>query len=58
MNTDINKLVEDLKKELAENDKKVAEEIKNKTPSELSKEFDKFIIENKCKIMGGKNGNK
>lgn len=49
-------LLEEFKKELAENDKKVKQEINKKTDIEKAKEFAKFIKDNKCKIMGGKNG--
>ena len=56
MNKTVEQLWAEFQKEMAENDKKVADEIKNKKPEEISKEFNKFVIENKCKIMGGKNG--
>ena len=47
----------EFQEELAENDKKVQQEINKKTDEEKSKEFAKFIKDNKCKVMkGGKNG--
>lgn len=50
-------LWEEFQKELAENDKKVKEEIKKKTDEEKAKDFAKFIKDNECKVMkGGKNG--
>ena len=50
-------LLEEFQKELAENDKKVQEEIYQKTDEEKAKEFAKFIKDNNCKVIGGsKNG--
>ena len=39
-----------------ENDKKVKEELYNKTEQEKLKEFADFIKINNCKVIGGKNG--
>ena len=50
------KIWEEFQKELTENDKKVQEEINEKSDKEKSREFALFIKTNKCKIMGGKNG--
>lgn len=50
-------IFKEFKKELAENDKKVQQEIYTKTDVEKAKEFAKFIKDNNCKVMkGGKNG--
>ena len=49
---------EEFQKELAENDKKVKEEINTKTDEQKAKEYAIFIKKNKCKVMGGKNGKK
>ena len=55
----IEELLNDFKKELEENDNKVAKEINSKDRVEMSKEFAEFIKKNKCKtIKGGKNGKK
>ena len=51
-------IFKEFKKELAENDKKVQQEIYTKTDEQKSKEFARFIKDNNCKVMkGGKNGN-
>ena len=48
---------EEFQKELKENDKKVQEDLKNKTDKQKAKEFAIFIKKNNCKIAGGdKNG--
>ena len=46
----------EFQKELAENDKKIQEEIDKKTDEQKTKEYALFIKKNKCKVMGGKNG--
>lgn len=51
-------LLEEFQKELAENDKKVQEEIYQKTDEEKAKEFAKFIKDNNCKVIGGNNNGK
>ncbi len=57
MNKTPEQIWEEFQKELANNDKKVQEEINKKTDEQKAKEFAKFIKENNCKVMkGGKNG--
>ena len=46
---------EDFQKELVENDKKVNAEINKKSDEQKAKEFARFIKDNKCKVVGGKN---
>jgi len=56
MKKTLEEILEDFQTELKENDKKVKAEINKKTDNEKAKEFAMFIKNNKCKIMGGKNG--
>ena len=58
MNKTPEQLLEEFQKELAENDKKVQEEIYQKTDVEKAKEFAKFIKDNNCKVIGGDNNGK
>lgn len=44
---------EEFQKELKENDKKVKEEISQKSDEEKAKEFAIFIKQNKCKVFKG-----
>lgn len=66
MAKDYNSIFEQLKKEFAENDKKVEQEINTKDRIEISKEFESFVKNNNCKVKiekathvrGGKNDKK
>ena len=56
MKKTVEQLLDEFKKELAENDKKVQAEISKKSDTQKAKEFAMFIKNNKCKTIGGKNG--
>lgn len=62
MAKDYDTILKQFNEELKENDKKVQVEIKSKSRTEMSKEFENFIKTNKCKIKdkkaGGKNDKK
>ncbi len=46
----MDKEIEDFKKELEENDKKVEKELKTNDREKMSKEFISFIKKNNCKL--------
>lgn len=51
-------LWDEFQKELKENDSQVEKEKLTKTPEDFSNDFIKFVKENKCKTVGGKNEKK
>ncbi len=51
-------LWDEFQKELKENDSKVEKEKLTKSIKDRSNDFIKFVKENKCKIVGGKNEKK
>ena len=53
---DMDKIYSELVEEFKENDKAVKEELIKKDRKELIEDYQNFIIKNKCKTRGDKNG--